>query len=168
MFRVDCFNYLHLAWGAFVLSVSMALWTPVDLLAQEQENALDQELSQRWANSIQPLLKEHCGSCHMNSANEGGVDLDDYQDLAKIRLHTSTWEQVRGVIRAEAMPPPEESRISPEQRVQLAAWIEQAFVRGTSTGCDLAKTESDRIRQYGSRSTFGRPESVSQNKLCFR
>jgi len=127
MFRIDCFNHLPLFWGAFVLSVSMALWTPVDLLAQEQENALDQELSQRWTNSIQPLLKEHCGSCHMDSANEGGVDLDDYQDLAKIRLHTSTWEQVRGVIRAEAMPPPEESRISTEQRLQLATWIEQAL-----------------------------------------
>jgi mono/diheme cytochrome c family protein len=74
MFRIGCFNHSPLAWGALVLSVSMALWVPVVLLAQE--SALDQDLSQRWANSIQPLLKEHCGSCHMDSANEGGVDLD--------------------------------------------------------------------------------------------
>lgn len=92
-----------------------------------QESTLDEELTQKWTSSVRPLLKEHCGSCHMDSANEGGVDLNDYQDLAKIRSHASTWEQVRGVIRAEAMPPPEGSTMSPEERVQVAAWIERAL-----------------------------------------
>jgi len=74
---------------------------------RSQEPSLDDRISMEWTEVIRPLLKEHCGECHMQSSNEGGVNLDDYQDLDKIRQHASTWEQIRGVIRADAMPPPE-------------------------------------------------------------
>ena len=127
MVRIGFFDCMIPTWVAIIIVFSTGLSTGRSTGLKAQENALDQDLSQRWAKTIQPLLKEHCGNCHMESANEGGVDLDDYQDLTKIRLHASTWEQVRGVIRAEAMPPPEEARMSSEQRLQLATWIEQAL-----------------------------------------
>ncbi len=96
-----------------------------DLLAQRP--SLDERLTREWSEVIQPLLKEHCGECHMQSSNEGGVNLEDYQDLEKIRQHGSTWEQIRGVIRAEAMPPPESSSLKAKERGLLTAWMQSAL-----------------------------------------
>ncbi len=90
-------------------------------------DALDQELMMGWTQSVRPLMEKHCGDCHMNGATEGGVAFDDYDSLDKMRAHESTWEQIRGVIRAEAMPPPESSEISPEERSIITQWIERTL-----------------------------------------
>ena len=104
---------------AFVFSLANPL--------HSQESALDNRISKEWTEVIRPLLKEHCGACHMESSNEGGVNLDDYQDLDKIRQHASTWEQIRGVIRADAMPPPESSTLKSTDREKLATWMQSAL-----------------------------------------
>lgn len=90
-------------------------------------DSLDQDLTQRWQQAIRPLLNQHCGDCHMNGENEGGVGLEDYHTLSKIREHESTWEQIRGVIRAEAMPPPDSATITPDERAILVQWIDRAL-----------------------------------------
>lgn len=90
-------------------------------------NLLDETLSEQWSGTVRPLLLKHCGDCHMNGTSEGGVGLDDYTNLDKIRSHESTWEQIRGVIRAEAMPPPESSSMPSAERTQLADWIDRAL-----------------------------------------
>jgi len=76
----------------------------------------DGAITAEWTEVVRPVLLKHCGECHMNGENEGGVGFDDYDSLDKIRAHESTWEQIRGVIRAEAMPPPESATITPEER----------------------------------------------------
>ena len=99
-----------------------------------QESALDSRIAKEWTEVIRPILKEHCGECHMDSSNEGGVNLDDYQDLDKIRQHASTWEQIRGVIRADAMPPPESSTLKAPDREKLVAWMQSAL-HDVDCGC---------------------------------
>ena len=79
-------------------------------------------------------MKEHCGECHMQDSNEGGVNLDDYQDLDKIRQHASTWEQIRGVIRADAMPPPDSTKLKVTDREKLTAWVQSAL-HDVDCGC---------------------------------
>ena len=92
-----------------------------------QESSLDGRLAQEWSEVVRPIMKEHCGECHMQSSNEGGVNLEDYQDLEKIRQHASTWEQIRGVMRADAMPPPESSTLKAADRDKLTGWIQSAL-----------------------------------------
>lgn len=88
---------------------------------------LDARLNRELTDTIRPILQQHCGDCHMGDANEAGVNIEDYLSIDKIREHTSTWAQIRGVIRADAMPPPDSSEISPEERKQLVDWIESAL-----------------------------------------
>ncbi|MBM3968072.1 MAG: hypothetical protein FJ308_23895, partial [Planctomycetes bacterium] len=88
---------------------------------------LDQQLTSGWIDTIKPLMTRHCGDCHMGDGDEGGVNLDDYDSLAKIRSHESTWEQIRGVLRAEAMPPPDSATITAAERSILAKWIDRAL-----------------------------------------
>ncbi|MFZ4470501.1 MAG: hypothetical protein ACOYOZ_14665, partial [Pirellula sp.] len=39
---------------------------------------LDAELTEAWTSSVLPAMKKHCGECHMDGANEAGVNLGDY------------------------------------------------------------------------------------------
>jgi mono/diheme cytochrome c family protein len=88
---------------------------------------LDTELNEAWVGQVLPVMKKHCGECHMDGANEAGVNLGDYSTLEKIRSHDSTWEQIRGVIRADAMPPPESSKMTMEERSLVTRWIERTL-----------------------------------------
>jgi len=72
----------------------------------------------------------------MQDSNEGGVNLEDYQDLDKIRQHASTWEQIRGVIRADAMPPPDTTKLKVADREKLAAWVQSAL-HEVDCGCAM-------------------------------
>ena len=95
--------------------------------ADHPTDPLDQELNASWTDQVLPTLKKHCGDCHMDGANEAGVNLGDYATLEKIRAHESTWEQIRGVVRAEAMPPPESSTMTPQERAIVTRWIERTL-----------------------------------------
>ena len=119
--------------GGLMLVVQGIAWgdPPADVSAID---ALDTRLTTEWTGAIQPMLQTHCGECHMSGATEGGVGLDDYASLAKIRSHESTWEQIRGVIRAGAMPPPETSTLSQQDRDQLIDWIQRAL-HDVDCGC---------------------------------
>ncbi|MFZ4080908.1 MAG: DUF1592 domain-containing protein [Pirellula sp.] len=88
---------------------------------------LDTELNEAWVGQVLPVMKKHCGECHMDGANEAGVNLGDYSTLEKIRSHESTWDQIRGVIRADAMPPPESSKMTMEERSLVTRWIERTL-----------------------------------------
>lgn len=103
----------------------------ITALAQQSpepaSDPLDAELNQLWTAQVLPVMKKHCGECHMDGANEAGVNLGDYATLEKIRSHESTWEQIRGVIRADAMPPPETSKMTPEERSIVVGWIQRTL-----------------------------------------
>ncbi|MFO0084706.1 MAG: DUF1592 domain-containing protein [Pirellula sp.] len=98
--------------------------------------SLDERLKKALDTEVIPILKSHCGSCHMNGENEAGVNFDDYKTIDKIREHTSTWEQIRGVVRAEAMPPPDNSNMSGEERKRLSDWI-QAILHDVDCQCEF-------------------------------
>ncbi len=91
------------------------------------QETLDERLQREFSEVVRPLLKTHCGDCHMGGANEAGVNLEDYVSIDRIREHESSWEQVRGVIRADAMPPPENSQLGTEDRARLVDWIDSAL-----------------------------------------
>jgi len=97
------------------------------LPSELSSDPLDTELTGIWTDQVLPVMKKHCGECHMDGANEAGVNLGDYSNLEKIRSHESTWEQIRGVIRADAMPPPESSKMTTEERLIVVKWIERTL-----------------------------------------
>jgi len=106
-----------------LLGLGLMLQSPLAMC----QDPLDAELTSLWAEKVLPVMKTHCGQCHMDGANEAGVNLGDYSTLEKIRSHESTWEQIRGVIRAEAMPPAESSKMSTQERALVTQWIERTL-----------------------------------------
>lgn len=122
-------NSMNLPFMGIAISASMVI--SVFLVCADavfaEESSLDKQLREQWSTSIRPLIEKHCGTCHMKGSNEGGVNFDDYSDLEKIRQHASTWEQIRGVIRAEAMPPPDEPKLPDETKSKLVEWIRSSL-----------------------------------------
>ncbi len=67
------------------------------------QESLDERLQRKFNEIVRPLLKTHCGDATWVERTRRGVNLEDYVSIDKIREHDSSWEQVRGVIRADAM-----------------------------------------------------------------
>lgn len=95
--------------------------------AAKPADELDTRLNLEFHERVRPLLSKYCGDCHMGDNNEAGVNLEDYQSIDLIREHASSWNQVRGVIRADAMPPPDVMTVEEEDKKFLVDWIESAL-----------------------------------------
>ena len=121
-------NVLRSILGLWIFLLSIPAFAQNPATASDPVlDPLDTELNDAWVGQVLPVMKKHCGECHMDGANEAGVNLGDYSTLEKIRSHESTWEQIRGVIRADAMPPPDSSKMTMEERSLVTRWIERTL-----------------------------------------
>ncbi|MDZ4849822.1 MAG: DUF1592 domain-containing protein [Pirellulaceae bacterium] len=89
---------------------------------------LDHELTQQFDADIKPLLKRYCFECHQGESAESSVDLSKNKSLDKVRLNPSQWEQVRGLVRIGAMPPPDaELQPTEAERQIISQWVYRAL-----------------------------------------
>ncbi len=88
----------------------------------------DSVLQQDMEQSVRPLLQKYCFDCHSGDQAEAGVDLTRYSTLEDIRGSSSVWEQVRGLIKIGAMPPPDSDPLPTEDERKIASqWIDDAL-----------------------------------------
>ena len=74
--------------------------------------------------SVQPILKEHCHTCHSTEKQKGDLDLEQFTSIAAIRKQPAIWERVLEQLANNEMPPRKERQLSAEQKVQLTAWVQ--------------------------------------------
>ncbi len=92
------------------------------------EKLTDELLQHQMMHDIKPLMQQYCFDCHTGSSAEAGVDLTIYESIDAIRNSSSVWNQVRGLIKIGAMPPPEEAEMPDDAtREKLSGWIDQAL-----------------------------------------
>ncbi|CAN0305027.1 unnamed protein product, partial [Chrysoparadoxa australica] len=51
----------------------------------------DEEL---YINSIRPLIEQHCYKCHSNEKSRAGINLEKYDDIARIFKEGHVWVKV--------------------------------------------------------------------------
>jgi hypothetical protein len=119
------------AWGVFGLVLSNSASLPVfasDLTPSEKSGSAstapsltlrDQQLTDQWQDNILPLLQNHCSDCHSGDEPEASVDVLSVDSLDQMRTNPSLWDQIRGVVRIGAMPPPDYGQMEVEDREQL-------------------------------------------------
>lgn len=84
----------------------------------------DTTLASSWREGVLPLLEKHCFDCHSGDSAEAGVDLTRFDSLESIRNSKSVWEQVRGLVKIGAMPPPDhDTQPNDSERGKIATWI---------------------------------------------
>jgi PAS domain-containing protein len=72
---------------------------------------------------IVPVLKTHCFQCHGDGVSEGGLVLDQFPNNAMAQQNPAVWWNVLKNVRAGVMPPPEEHRLTVQERNLLIRWI---------------------------------------------
>jgi hypothetical protein len=88
----------------------------------------DDVLREDFDRGIKPILQKHCYDCHSGETPEAGVDLERFNTLDLIRGSSSVWQQVRGLIKIGAMPPPESSELpTDDERLQASQWIDDVL-----------------------------------------
>ncbi len=70
------------------------------------------------------LLERFCGDCHFGEGAEGGLDFEKMMASPKVDPFIGPWEKSYDMVRAALMPPASEDQPTPQQRREIAAWID--------------------------------------------
>ena len=133
---------LSVVFGLFLTLIGKLI---ADELPAASTRAID------FATDIQPLLKQHCWSCHGIDKQESGLRLDSRDrmllggDLGKVvepgKSESSRLVKLVASANVEQMMPPEGDRLSLEQVGILRAWIDQGCQWPESSVDDAAKNK---------------------------
>jgi mono/diheme cytochrome c family protein len=94
-----------------------------------------------YQKDILPFLKSHCFACHGNGKARAELSFDKYTDDASVLNDRKVWDNVRHMLKAREMPPPERPRPKPAEVEAAAAAIQGMFDRFDST----AKPNAGRV-----------------------
>lgn len=83
--------------------------------------------------SVQPLLKEHCVTCHSAEKQKGDLDLERFTSIKLVKADPAVWEHTLEQLTNNEMPPKDKPQPSPEQKALLMRWV-----RGTLDEMALA------------------------------
>ena len=73
--------------------------------------------------SIRPVLKEYCLTCHSTEKHKGDLDLERFSSLDEVKKHPKIWQGVIEQVSLGEMPPSEKPQPAAAQREQLLAWV---------------------------------------------
>ncbi len=111
-----------------LLTVAWFLASGLSGLVWADTHTTDQDLNhEAYTRQIQPLLTRYCEDCHSGEEAEAELRLEQYASLQSLRDARSTWLKVLGQLRATSMPPEDAEQPSPEERRELADWLDRAL-----------------------------------------
>jgi hypothetical protein len=73
--------------------------------------------------TVRPLLKTYCFSCHNTNKQKAGINLEKYESDLETLDALEVWEKVGQRIGAKEMPPPERKQPGDDERQTLLAWV---------------------------------------------
>ena len=75
-------------------------------------------------DSIAPLLKSRCATCHSTADMQGELDLERFQSLDDVKRHPAVWLKVREQIMLGEMPPKEKPQLAANEKDALLLWVD--------------------------------------------
>jgi hypothetical protein len=73
--------------------------------------------------SVRPLLRDYCVTCHSTEKQEGELDLERFLSLEQVKRHADVWERVQEQLALGEMPPKDAKQLSAEPRRLLSDWV---------------------------------------------
>lgn len=80
-----------------------------------------------FSESIQPILRDYCITCHSTEKLEGELDLQRFHSVGIVKEHPEIWEQVLHQLELGEMPPKDAKQLSSEQKKQLMNWVRKTL-----------------------------------------
>ena len=78
-----------------------------------------------FGEKVRPFLEKYCFDCHGEDIQEGGVRLDQFGNSPDILSNHKLWEKIYQQISVGSMPPQDEDAPSPDERKQIAEWLDK-------------------------------------------
>jgi mono/diheme cytochrome c family protein len=76
---------------------------------------------------IKPLLTKYCAPCHGAKKVRGGVNVEEYADLARVQKDQVTWRSVARQIHERSMPPEGVTQPTQAERDKMDAYLTHAL-----------------------------------------
>ncbi|MBL8217027.1 MAG: DUF1592 domain-containing protein [Bryobacterales bacterium] len=111
-----------------IASVAVALLTP--LLAAPHS-------VQDFQTVVRPVLQENCGSCHNPANPRNRNDFLKAQSALDMEQKRTLWRSVAAQLKNRTMPP-SASKLTEDQRMQIASWVETQLRNTACAGGDYA------------------------------
>ena len=109
----------------------------------------------RLAESIVPILENHCFDCHAGGGEEGGVTFDflvDEEDA--VAGDPEFWNRVLKQLRTGLMPPPDSDPLEPADRKELESWIIDGAFKHDAKNPDPGRVTVRRLNRAEYRNTI--------------
>ena len=94
-----------------------------------------------YQKDVLPFLKQHCFACHGNGKAKADLSFDKYTDDASVVADRKVWDNVRHMLKAREMPPPERPQPKPAEVEAVTAAIQGIFDRADAA----AKPNAGRV-----------------------
>lgn len=97
--------------------------TPLALIALMTVVTAEGFAAEPFDQSIRPLLRDYCVTCHSTEKQEGELDLQRFTSIELVKRQPEVWEHVQEQLALGEMPPKNAKQLSVEQKRQLASWV---------------------------------------------
>lgn len=109
-----------------VVSWTLGLGVLAALIAPARGEPPTPFAADAFTKTIQPLLKEHCLSCHGTDTQEGGVSYADLKDDQSALRRRPLWKRALLRVQAGEMPPEGEKPLTADEKKLLQGWMAYA------------------------------------------
>lgn len=97
--------------------------TTLALITLMATAAADGFATEPFEQSIRPLLRDYCVTCHSTAKQEGELDLQRFTSIEQVKRQPEVWEHVQEQLSLGEMPPKDAKQLSLEQKRQLTSWV---------------------------------------------
>lgn len=77
--------------------------------------------------SIQPLMRDYCATCHSTDQQAGELNLERFTSLSDVKLDPQVWQQVLDQVKLGEMPPQDSDPLSDDQKRVFLEWVQSAL-----------------------------------------
>jgi hypothetical protein len=112
----------------------MRVWVLTGLLAWRLQGAT---VPEDFAKSIRPVLAQNCVPCHSSSTGKGPANFLKAQTAQDVDGDRGLWRNVAAQLRNRTMPPIA-SKLTEEDRLRVASWIDTELRRTSCSAGDYA------------------------------
>ena len=93
--------------------------------------------SDDFQDHLKPLLIEYCSDCHSGDDAQAGIDFEAIKSEEQVKEAFELWESVIGHLKAQSMPPEDESQPTAEQRAGVYQWYHEFVAKIESRPADF-------------------------------
>ncbi len=92
-------------------------------LLSTTQSGLAADPADSFKKNVQPVLKEHCTSCHGKTKQKSNINFAAARTPEQLSTDAELWMRMADQIEAGTMPPDDEAPLTPKQRQAVLDWV---------------------------------------------